>query len=297
MKAMSVLGTCLLVGSVLFAVGYLFYILNPVLVPSIPKAYKDHPELFRPWPWPGWTQSYMIFHPFGYGFVFVVAFMLVRDAGRQDRRFRGTAGGAAFGALVFLVGSLPVFLMVYASMRVPEVILASWVVQNLAQYTAAGALLGCVTDGATVQLATRLSLSADSAWERLKRKNTFLYVTRGMVGYSGAESWPDELFRVGATIPMRVRLFHLGLATPHEVQVVRVDEAVREIETEERNGSVRSWRHRMRVEPVSDSHCRYVDRIEIDAGLLTPLVWAFAFLFYKYRQARWRRLPFSGTAA
>jgi hypothetical protein len=32
------------------------------------------------------------------------------------------------------------------------------------------------------------------------------------------------------------------------------------------------------------------DRIELHAGLLTPAVWLFAFMFYRYRHRRWRRL-------
>src|SRR5207249_948693 len=105
-------------------------------------------------------------------------FRLAHDATRANGPFYGATGGAAFGVLVFLVGSLPVFLLNFASFRVPAVILASWVVQSLAQYVAAGALLGCVTDGALVQVETRLPLPADRAWETLKRKSTFLYVTR-----------------------------------------------------------------------------------------------------------------------
>ncbi len=38
------------------------------------------------------------------------------------------------------------------------------------------------------------------------------------------------------------------------------------------------------------SRSRYSDVIDIDAGILTPLVWGFAHLFYHYRQMRWRKL-------
>jgi hypothetical protein len=44
------------------------------------------------------------------------------------------------------VGSLPVYLLAYASFQVsPEVIL-SWVLQSLAQYALAGIVLGCVAE-------------------------------------------------------------------------------------------------------------------------------------------------------
>ena len=43
------------------------------------------------------------------------------------------------------------------------------------------------------------------------------------------------------------------------------------------------------IDPAGD-RTRYSDRIEIDAGPLTPLVAGYAQLFYRYRQRRWRRL-------
>jgi len=39
------------------------------------------------------------------------------------------------------------------------------------------------------------------------------------------------------------------------------------------------------------------DRVHIDAGMLTPLVAAFARLFYAHRQKRWRALAKNGFHA
>ncbi len=49
------------------------------------------------------------------------------------------------------------------------------------------------------------------------------------------------------------------------------------------------WDHWITVESAPGG-CRYTDRIEIQAGLLTPLVAAFAWFFYGHRQRRWQRL-------
>jgi hypothetical protein len=51
----------------------------------------------------------------------------------------------------------------------------------------------------------------------------------------------------------------------------------------------RRWDHRITITPVAEG-CRYVDDVEIDAGLLTPFVWCFARGFYAHRQRRWRKL-------
>ncbi|MBN8607821.1 MAG: hypothetical protein J0L81_12970 [Caulobacterales bacterium] len=34
----------------------------------------------------------------------------------------------------------------------------------------------------------------------------------------------------------------------------------------------------------------YRDRVRVEAGLLTPGVWMFAALFFRWRQMRWRAL-------
>jgi hypothetical protein len=44
------------------------------------------------------------------------------------------------------------------------------------------------------------------------------------------------------------------------------------------------------VRPLEAGTCRYSDEIEIDAGLLTPLVWLFARVFYGHRQRRWQKV-------
>jgi len=52
---------------------------------------------------------------------------------------------------------------------------------------------------------------------------------------------------------------------------------------------IKTWDHRVILE---DFHgmTRYTDRVHIAAGLLTPIAWAFALLFYTHRQRRLNRL-------
>lgn len=271
-------------GATLFLVGAAFHWLVPVVAPGVPPQFLN-PALFRPWA--GWTSAYMVLHPLAYGFVFAAVFVGLR---RWSAFPAGAPGGLAYGAGVFVVGSLPVYLLTFAAFVVSPEVTASWVAQSAAQYVLAGLALGCVADGASVRLSVVLPAPADRVWELLLRKDTFLYVTRGVVGYADTGRWPATLFSPGATISTRVRVFGWGPGSPHEVRVVRVDASERTVETEERGGLVRVWNHRMRVEPVSEAGCLYADRIELHAGLLTPLVWLFAAAFDRHRQRRWRRL-------
>ncbi|ADV67607.1 hypothetical protein [Deinococcus maricopensis] len=52
----------------------------------------------------------------------------------------------------------------------------------------------------------------------------------------------------------------------------------------------RTWNHDIIVQALPDGRTRYTDRVEVRAGLFTPFVWAYAQVFYRHRQRRWRQL-------
>ena len=124
--------TCgLLGGTVMFVTGALFHWLVPILAPWIAALYT--PPVFRPWP--GWTRTYMIAHPFWFGFAFVWLFTVL------EPRMQTTVAGARFGAVLFLVGALPIYLLCYAAVAIPRPIIVCWLLQGFAQYVLAGAAL------------------------------------------------------------------------------------------------------------------------------------------------------------
>ncbi len=128
----------LIAGVVLFAVEALFHQFVELLLPSVTAEYKKNP-IFRPWP--GWTQTYMILHPLGFGFLFAYAHMIVCN-GSGATGLHGVVGGAAFGLLLAAAGAVPVYLIAFAAVRLPAPIAILWVVQAVMQYVAAGACLG-----------------------------------------------------------------------------------------------------------------------------------------------------------
>jgi hypothetical protein len=122
----------------------------------------------------------------------------------------------------------------------------------------------------------------------LKDPAAFRFIVAGMVGLDEVEL-PGQI-REGSVIRMHVRPLHLPGGYDHEIRFVHMDELNRSAMTEERGGAIRRWRHRITVEPLDAGHCRYTDNVDIDAGLLTPAVWAFASAFYRYRHGRWHKL-------
>jgi hypothetical protein len=125
-------------GATLFAVGTAFHFLVPLVWPQLQQEYRNE-ALFRPWA--GWIPVYMAIHPWLYGVLFAGAFLGTRAA-LGSQRVGGMGDGLCYGLGVFLVGSLPVFALNFASFRVATGIVASWVLQSLCQYTLAGLALG-----------------------------------------------------------------------------------------------------------------------------------------------------------
>ena len=130
-------------GAALFCVGAAFHLLIPVAAPSVPPQFAENPGLYRPWT--GWTRTYMALHPFVYGFAFAAGFLGLR---RWAAFPPGVRGGLIYGAGVFAVGSLPVYLLAFASFRVSPEVIVAWIAQSATQYAVAGMALGCVSDGA-----------------------------------------------------------------------------------------------------------------------------------------------------
>jgi hypothetical protein len=124
--------------AVLFAVGILFHFGIPVVAPSIPTQFANA-ALFRPWL--GWTSIYMALHPLWFGVVFAAVYLGLRSRGALPLGWRG---GLVYGLGVFLVGSLPVYVLAYAAFSVSPEVIGSWVAQSLCQYLAAGAAIGAI---------------------------------------------------------------------------------------------------------------------------------------------------------
>jgi hypothetical protein len=142
----------------MLAVGWVFNQIEAT-IPSIPAEYESGPG-FRTWP--GWTAGYMLAHPIWFGFVFAVGFALVARGRAAGSYWSAGIRGAAYGGLVFAVGSLPVFALVYASFRVsPQLVAVSWAARNLGQYVLAGVLVGLVARAAPIQPLQRTGPTKD----------------------------------------------------------------------------------------------------------------------------------------
>ena len=142
-----------------------------------------------------------------------------------------------------------------------------------------------------LQLETVLECSAETAWREECRVEHLFAISRPLIVFrSDDRTLPDRRWRQGQVLELRGYAFGVVPLGRHRVEVVLLDPARREIHTAERGGSIRLWRHRVRISPQSPARCRYLDDILLDAGPLTAALWLFAWLTYRLRQRRRRSL-------
>jgi hypothetical protein len=99
-----------------------------------------------------------------------------------------------------------------------------------------------------------------------------------------------ERWTEGLTVQCRSYLFGFIPAGVRNLHFQRIDQVNFEILTLENDLLVKSWTHAISIKPLGQDRSIYRDVIDIDAGRLTALVWAWADWFYRHRQRRWRAL-------
>lgn len=139
-----------------------------------------------------------------------------------------------------------------------------------------------------VEISTKLEMSAEKAWLTVKKSSTLVFITKGLLGFS-QKNFPPE-WKEGETVATRLFLFSFIPAWKHEICFVRIDNDQFELYTNEKGGMVSVWNHLIKIDPITEQVCAYTDKIEIEAGVLTPIVGFFARIFYRYRQRRWRSI-------
>ncbi len=143
-----------------------------------------------------------------------------------------------------------------------------------------------------MRLATVLDTPAERVWQAVLRPRLLDHVAWPIQVFDRIDpaGWPER-WSVG-DYQVRLRLFGI-------VPMGRQSIVIRDIQAgptryglrDDGHGDlVKRWDHRITLEPISPTACRYNDEVEVRAGLLTPVAWAFVQIFYRHRQRRLRAL-------
>jgi hypothetical protein len=139
-----------------------------------------------------------------------------------------------------------------------------------------------------VDISTVLDCSAAKAWETVQKSSLLLYVIWPLarvvpIGAPFPERWTE-----GLTVHCKSFVFGIIPLGVRTVRFEKIDQKNHEIQSREHDPLISRWDHLISIKPLTDSRSIYRDRIDINAGGLTLLVWAWANWFYRHRQRRWR---------
>jgi hypothetical protein len=144
-----------------------------------------------------------------------------------------------------------------------------------------------------VERASTIEAPADWVWDQACRSATLHFVSKGLVRFVPRDRPFPAVWAPGEYRSLKLLFGFIPIGS----QTIRIefppdDGPVRRLRDNGDGTLIRTWDHLIEVSPDGDE-TRYSDHVVIDAGVATPVVAAFASLFYKYRQRRWKRLATS----
>jgi hypothetical protein len=145
-----------------------------------------------------------------------------------------------------------------------------------------------------VTVTTELACTVADARELVMRPQTMQLVSWPLTMFAAIsppalpERWSPGRYRVRLrslwVIPLGEQTINISFPPGMEPNDVRIRD----------NGSgrlMRRWDHLIMMRPTGDgARTLYTDQVDVDAGVLTVPVWAWAAVLYRWRQYRWRRL-------
>lgn len=155
---------------------------------------------------------------------------------------------------------------------------------------------------AVLELTTTLDVPAEAVWEAIHDPRFLVRITAPLLNIHPVEpkAFPDRFVPAHYIVGLKaLGVLPLGRQKIHiEYPAPEPDEPLpRYLMCDHGSGDLaRSWIHRITIIPVDEDHCTYTDRVELSAGLLTPLVVIFARLYFRHRQGQLRRLAKRGFA-
>lgn len=144
-----------------------------------------------------------------------------------------------------------------------------------------------------VCISSPLSAPPRLVWDVLQRIDTLRHVASGLLRFTPTDAddplWQHAEWQVGETYQMRLWLLNVFPVWEHHLTVASLDHAAHRSGSREHGGFITQWNHAIWLIPLPEGGTLYTDEIDIDAGWLTVPVGVFAWIFYQYRQWRWRK--------
>jgi hypothetical protein len=140
---------------------------------------------------------------------------------------------------------------------------------------------------------TQLSLPLMQAALQIARPQVMLYVAKPLIRFKllTPTSWPTQ-WADGGRYRVSIRLFGIIPLGWQEIltHIVHAEPNLYEFEDRGFGLLTKRWHHRIILKANGQHSTRYTDELDVQAGCFTPFSYAFAWIFYRWRQRRLRRL-------
>lgn len=141
------------------------------------------------------------------------------------------------------------------------------------------------------RISTNLPCSEEQLWEKITDPKSLQFVASPVLKFIPVgKNDLDKEWELNQDYNLNLYLFGFIPLGRHRIRVVNIDRGKNKIESSESGLLARVWNHTILFWETDRKLVHYTDIIDIKAGLLTPFIWAFAHLFYRHRQRRWKQL-------
>ena len=141
------------------------------------------------------------------------------------------------------------------------------------------------------RISTNLACTPGELWDHISRPQSLQFVASPLLKFDAVEPGAlDGDWEVGRDYQLQLYLLGLIPLGRHTIRLTGIDRDHNTIVSRESGLLARVWNHTIFFQEITPGLVNYTDEIEIRAGWLTPVIWAFAHLFYRHRQRRWKLL-------
>lgn len=132
-----------------------------------------------------------------------------------------------------------------------------------------------------IELQHDYPVAPDRLWALVTDYGALAESVAGLIAFDGL---PEGRVEQGQAVEVQTSLFGRLPKRPYRMEVPFCDHGARRLRSREHGMGVRRWEHEMAVDPIPGG-ARLSERVEIDAGLATPLFAAWARFMYRARHA------------
>ncbi len=143
----------------------------------------------------------------------------------------------------------------------------------------------------TVLIENDYAAPAEKLWRVATDYAALVEVMEGLVSFTGL---PPGRTQTGQKINVMVSLFGKLPQQPYFMEVLECDDVCMILRSSERGAGVKSWLHTLTVTETPEGS-RLTDRIDIDAGVLTPIFAIWAKYLYSARHKPRQKLLQQGN--